>query len=103
MAYVVTENCYDCRFTDCVTACPVNCFYGDDKMLYINPDECVDCNACVPECPVQAIFAEADVPADQQKWTEINKERCASGELTNVTAKEDALPTAEAKKARLGL
>ncbi|MEK8023891.1 MAG: ferredoxin family protein [Candidatus Hydrogenedentota bacterium] len=103
MAYVVTENCYDCRFTDCVTACPVNCFYGDDKMLYINPDECVDCNACVPECPVQAIFAEADVPAEQQQWTQINRDKCASGELVNVTERQDPLPTAEGKKASLGL
>lgn len=103
MAYVVTENCYDCRFTDCVTACPVNCFYGDGKMLYIHPDECVDCNACVPECPVQAIFADVDVPPDQQKWTQINAEKCAAGGLENVTEKQDALPTAEAKKTALGL
>lgn len=103
MAYIVTENCHMCRFTDCVTVCPVNCFYGDDECLYINPDECVDCNACVPECPVQAIYAEADVPEQWKNWIDINREKCASGTLTNVTAKEDPLPTAAEKKARLGL
>lgn len=103
MAYIVTENCDGCRFTDCVTACPVNCFYGDGKMLYINPDECVDCNACVPECPVQAIFADVDLPPDQAHWTQINIDKCASGECVNITEKEDALPGAEAKKAALGL
>jgi ferredoxin len=103
MTYVVTGNCKGCRFTDCVEVCPVECFWGDGDMLYIDPDECIDCAACVPECPVEAIFAEDEVPSDQTEWTEVNKEKCASGTLTNVTEKGDALPGAEERKAALGL
>ena len=105
MAYVVTDNCKDCIFTDCVEECPVSCFYvvEEDRILYINPDECIDCNACVPACPVEAIFAEADVPEDQQQYMEINAERCACDEAVNITEKRDPLPTAEEKRAKLGL
>ena len=66
MTYVVTDNCQKCRFTDCVTVCPVDCFHGDKEMLYIDPDECIDCGACVPECPVDAIFPDDEVP---EEWT----------------------------------
>lgn len=103
MAYVVTSNCEDCRFTDCVEVCPVNCFYGDDRMLYINPNECIDCDACVPACPVEAIFALDDVPDDQKAWIQVNTDKTLGGGLTNVTVKMDPLPTAEDKKAALGL
>ncbi|NCG21562.1 MAG: ferredoxin [Rhodobacterales bacterium] len=103
MAYVVTENCQDCRFTDCVEACPVDCFYADATMLYIHPDECIDCGACEPACPVEAIFSVDDLPDDQTKWEAINTERSESGELEVITESEDPLPTAEAKKAQLGL
>ena len=102
MAYIVMDNCQDCMFTDCVTVCPVNCFYGTEKMIYINPDECIDCGACVPECPVEAIFAEADLPGDKQEWIAKNKEACESGELEALTEKRDPLPTAEEKKKKLG-
>ena len=104
MTYIVTGNCEDCRFTDCVEVCPVDCFYGDARMLYIHPDECIDCGACVPACPVEAIFPEADVPASESKWTPINKDKCLKemASLQNVTEKMDALPTAEAKKKALG-
>ncbi|MBD3334345.1 MAG: 4Fe-4S dicluster domain-containing protein [Candidatus Eisenbacteria bacterium] len=101
MTYVVTENCKDCRFTDCVTVCPVDCFHGDDVMLYIDPDECIDCGACVPECPVEAIFAEEDLPDDQQEWTQINAEKAP--DLPVVNEKVDPLPGAEEKKKKLGL
>ncbi|MDM7914061.1 MAG: 4Fe-4S binding protein [Candidatus Eisenbacteria bacterium] len=101
MAYVVTDNCHLCRFTDCVTVCPVDCFHGDDEMLYIHPDECIDCGACVPACPVEAIFALEDVPEDQKKWIEINADR--SPGLPVVNTKMDPLPTAEEKKKALGL
>ena len=74
MAYVVTDNCHSCRFTDCVEVCPVDCFYGDSNMLYIHPDECIDCGACEPECPVSAIFPEEDVPGDQQAFIAKNKD-----------------------------
>lgn len=103
MPYVVTSNCQDCRFTDCVEVCPVDCFYGDDKMLYIHPEDCIDCGACEPACPVEAIFPEEDVPDSEQKWIAINAEKATSGDLDNVTEQTDPLPTAEAKKERLGL
>jgi ferredoxin len=86
-----------------VEVCPVNCFYGDDRMLYINPNECIDCDACVPACPVEAIFALDDVPDDQKQWIQINVDKCAAGTLENFTEKLDPLPTAEAKKTALGL
>jgi ferredoxin len=101
MTYVVTENCHLCRFTDCVVVCPVDCFHADDEMLYIDPDECIDCGACVPECPVEAIFPEDELPDDQKKWLEINTEKAPG--LPVITEKEDPLPTAKEKKKKLGL
>ena len=75
MTFVVTDNCKGCRFTDCVAVCPVDCFHGDDEMLYIDPNECIDCGACVPECPVEAIYDEAQLPEDQNNWLAINTEK----------------------------
>ena len=72
MAFVVTGNCNGCRFTDCVAVCPVECFHADDKMLYIDPDECIDCDACVEACPVDACFAEDQLPSEWAKYAEIN-------------------------------
>ena len=103
MSHVVTGNCQDCRFTDCVTVCPVDSFSGDDKMLYINPDVCIDCGLCIPECPVEAIYSEDDVPEDQVEWIEINAEKTRSGELEPVTERQDPLSTADEKKSSLGL
>ncbi len=100
MTFVVTENCDKCRFTDCISVCPVDCFYGDDSMLYIHPDECIDCGACEPECPVEAIFDDSNLSEDMEKWIQINKER--SEMLPNITEKLEPLPTAKAKKAKLG-
>lgn len=60
MPYVVCEPCHDCKYTDCVAVCPCDCFYHDDVMLYIDPDQCIDCDACRPECPVEAIFQDCD-------------------------------------------
>ena len=100
MTTVVTENCKGCRFTDCVTVCPVECFHYDDDMLYIDPDTCIDCSACIPECPVQAIFEEDDLPEDMEKWTAINAERAA--DLPVCEEKMDPLPGAEARQAELG-
>ncbi|HEY6948660.1 MAG TPA: 4Fe-4S binding protein, partial [Gemmatimonadales bacterium] len=74
--------------------------HGDDEMLYIDNNVCIDCGACVPVCPVHAIFEEADLPEDMQMWIAINAERAPG--LPNVTEKEDPLPTAEARKAELG-
>jgi ferredoxin len=78
MTYVVTQPCHDCKYTDCVTVCPVECFYQDDWMLYIDPQECIDCGACVSECPVEAIFAEHDVPARWHSCIALNAERSAA-------------------------
>jgi ferredoxin len=75
MAYVVCEPCHDCKYTDCVTVCPCDCFYQDESMLYIDPDSCIDCGACVPECPVEAIFADLEVPARWAQFVHLNAER----------------------------
>ena len=75
MAYVIAEPCIGTKDNSCVEVCPVDCIHfdeGDDRMLYINPDECIDCGACEPACPVTAIFAEDDVPGDQAPFKEIN-------------------------------
>lgn len=72
MTHVVTESCIRCRYTDCVDVCPVDCFRVGSNFLAIDPDECIDCAVCVAECPVNAIFAEEDVPADQQDFLKIN-------------------------------
>ncbi len=74
MAYVVTESCIKCKYTDCVDVCPVDCFREGPNMLVIDPDECIDCTLCVAECPVEAIFAEDDVPKEQTKFIPINAE-----------------------------
>ena len=105
MTHVVMDNCQDCFFTDCVTVCPVACFYGssEDRMLYIHPDECIDCGLCIPECPVKAILPADDLPAGKEVWTQINKDKCAAGGLEHITEKRDALPTAADKKKSLGL
>jgi len=100
MAFVVTGNCERCRFTDCVQVCPVECFHGDDKMLYIDPDECIDCGACVPECPVEAIFDETELPDELSKWKAINAERAPG--LPGVTETTEAYEGAEERKKELG-
>lgn len=100
MAFIVTSNCQRCRFTDCVDVCPVDCFHGDDEMLYIDPEECIDCGACVPECPVEAIFDESQVPDAERQWIAINAERAVKLPVINTTS--DPLPTAAARKKELG-
>ena len=75
MTFVVTENCIRCKFTDCVEVCPVDCFHEGPNFLVIDPDECIDCALCEPECPAEAIFAEDDLPEDQKDFLEINTEK----------------------------
>lgn len=75
MAYVVTEPCRDCKFTDCVVVCPCECFYGDDRQLYIDPEDCIDCGACVSECPVEAIYHDTEVPARWTGYIQLNADR----------------------------
>jgi len=74
MTYVVTESCIRCKYTDCVEVCPVDCFREGPNFLVIDPDECIDCTLCVPECPVNAIYAEDDVPPEQQQFIALNAE-----------------------------
>lgn len=100
MTFVVTDNCRKCRFTDCVAVCPVDCFHADAEMLYIDPEECIDCGACVPECPVEAIFDEAQLPDDQRQWLKINAEKSKNLPVINDT--EEPLPGALERKKELG-
>jgi ferredoxin len=72
MAYVVTAPCFGCKYTDCVVVCPCECFHEGEKMLYIDPEECIDCNACLPECPVEAIYPEQDVPDEWREFIALN-------------------------------
>ena len=88
MAYVVTENCIKCKYTDCVEVCPVDCFHEGPNFLVIDPEECIDCTLCVPECPINAIYAEDDLPAELTQYIELNAELAA--EWPVITEKKDA-------------
>ncbi|WDE14142.1 ferredoxin FdxA [Thalassomonas haliotis] len=74
MAFVVTDNCIKCKYTDCVAVCPVDAFHQGPNFLAINPNVCIDCELCVPECPAEAIFQEDALPADQQPFLKLNEE-----------------------------
>ena len=95
MAHVVCEPCYDCKYTDCVAVCPVECFYQDARMLYIDPWVCIDCEACIPECPVGAIWWETEnhpVPPEWRGFIRLNRERVAalkSAGVGHITEKAD--------------
>jgi ferredoxin len=92
MTFLVTEKCVKCKYTDCVEVCPVDCFYEGPNFLAINPDECIDCGVCVPECPVDAIVADQDIK-DSEFWTELNKD--LSAKWPNITRKKNPLPDAD--------
>ena len=74
MTFVVIESCIKCKLMDCVEVCPVDCFHEGPNMLVIDPDECIDCTLCEPECPVEAIFSEDEIPAGQEHFLELNAE-----------------------------
>ena len=93
MTFVVTEACVNCKHTDCVDVCPVDAFREGPNFLAIDPDECIDCAVCVPECPVEAIFAEEDVPSDQQDFIPLNAELARSWPM--ISRRKAALPEAE--------
>ena len=93
MTHLVTENCIKCKHTDCVDVCPVDCFYEGPNFLAINPDECIDCAVCVPECPVNAIQSEDDVK-DRDFWYDLNQQLSLKWPV--ITVKKEALPDAEA-------
>lgn len=98
MTFVVTDVCIMCKYTDCVEVCPVDCFYEGVNMLVINPDECIDCGVCEPECPIDAIFPDTDSKAD--KWLDVNREY--SEKWANITKKKAPLPYAEEMKTTEG-
>jgi ferredoxin len=93
MTHVVTESCIKCKHTDCVDVCPVDCFKEGANFLVIDPDECIDCAVCIPECPVNAIYAEEDVPPGQESFTALNAELAKLWPV--ITDKKAALPDAE--------
>jgi ferredoxin len=96
MTHVVTESCIKCKYTDCVDVCPVDCFHEGPNMLVIDPDECIDCAVCIPECPVNAIYAEEDVPEGQRDFTALNADLARAWPV--ITDKKDPLPDADAFK-----
>ncbi len=94
MAFVVTENCIRCKYTDCVEVCPVDCFHEGPNFLVIDPEECIDCTLCEPECPANAIFSQDELPPEYQNFVAINAELAKIWPI--ITERKDALP--EAKK-----
>ena len=97
MTYIIAEPCVDLKDGACVDVCPVDCIYteDDDNMFYINPDECIDCALCEPECPAEAIFSEDEVPAGQELYIELNAELSEEWADNNITEQKDPLPDAE--------
>ena len=93
MTHVVTDACINCRYTDCVAACPVDCFHVGPNFLVINPDECIDCAVCVPECPAEAIYAEEDVPAHQSEFIALNAKLAQQWQV--ISKQAPPLPDAE--------
>ena len=81
MAHVITSACVDHKYQDCVAVCPVDAFRETDTYLVIDPDECIDCAACVSECPVEAIYADTDVPAEEDEWIDRNEDESPSLEV----------------------
>ena len=93
MTHVVAQPCSGCKYTDCVVVCPVECFYEGEQMLYIQPDECIDCEACVPECPVEAIFQEDNLPEQWTSYLALNAEMAEKCEVIT----EQKTPLADSK------
>lgn len=91
MTYIVTDACIKCKYTDCVVVCPVDCFYEGPEMLVINPQECIDCGVCVPECPIDAIKPDTEPGAEY--WVELNNRYAA--QWPRLTVKKESLPDAE--------
>jgi len=98
--YVVADPCVKCKYTDCVTVCPVDCFHEGANMLVIDPEECIDCGACVPECPAEAIFLDEDLPAKWANYTQLNEQYAKVWPV--ITEQRDPLPGADAEKGRDG-
>ncbi len=95
MTYVVTEACIQCKYTDCVTVCPMDCFMEGPNFLVIKPDECIDCSICVAECPVGAIVSDQDIPDNQKHFIEINRELSEHPQWQRITKVKPPLPDHE--------
>ncbi|MBL0421610.1 ferredoxin family protein [Ramlibacter sp. AW1] len=93
MTHVVTDSCIHCKYTDCVDVCPVDCFHEGPSFLAIDPDECIDCAVCIPECPVGAIHADSDIPPEQAHFLDLNRRLAA--QWPTLTRRKPALPEAE--------
>ncbi len=93
MAFVVTEPCIKCKYTDCVAVCPVDCFHEAPNFLVIDPDVCIDCGACVPECPAEAIFDETEVPDHWKHFIQLNAEMAS--QYDEIVEQKDPLPDAD--------
>ena len=93
MAFVVTEPCFGCKYTDCVVVCPADCFYEGEQMLFIDPEQCLDCGACESECPVHAIYYEDNVPAEWREYIALNAEM--SKKCPNITERKTPLAARE--------
>ena len=102
MTFVVTDACIQCKYTDCAAACPVDCFQEGPNFLVIDPAGCIDCAVCVPECPVEAIYAEDDLPADQRHFLQLNADIAASGKWPLINQKKDPHPEHEKFKSVSG-
>lgn len=100
MTHVVTDACIKCKYTDCVDVCPVDCFKEGPEFLVIDPDECIDCAVCIPECPVNAIYADTDTPAEMQPFIELNQRLAPHWPV--ILKRKGALPSAEEWKDRTG-
>jgi ferredoxin len=100
MTHVVTESCIRCKYTDCVDVCPVDCFKEGTNFLVIDPDECIDCAVCVSACPVQAIYAEDDLPAEMLSFAKLNAELAA--DWPTISKTKGPLPDAETWKEKSG-
>jgi ferredoxin len=92
MAFVVTESCIQCKYTDCVSVCPMDCFLEGPNFLVINPDECIDCSMCVPECPVNAIVGENEIADDQRHFVQINRDLSRAPLWKRITQTRPPLP-----------
>jgi ferredoxin len=98
MTHVVTEACIRCKYTDCVAVCPVECFHEGPDFLVIDPAACIDCGVCIPECPVEAIVEEGDLPAAQREYLDLNAQLARKWPL--ITQSRPPLPDADAWAAR---
>lgn len=100
MTFVVLEDCIKCKYTDCVEVCPVECFHEGPNFLVIDPEECIDCALCVPECPIDAIVPEKDVPEDQQEFLQINAD--LAGEWPEISRQKPPPPDADEWRGKSG-